>query len=282
MMRLLVTGASGKLGSILCNLSQHENFGIYNTNLPPLRNTELVRCDILDRSSLFDVVKRVRPDVVVHTAGIVGIDVCERARDSAWNTNVTGTKNVCDACRDENIPVTYLSTSYIFDGRRGNYRESDTPNPNTWYGKTKLVGEFLAGTERDNLIVRCSHIYGKTHGFLGYVVDSLKNGREIHIVKDNYFSPTMDTEVAKFILKLVESHSHGVYNASSKRMSRMEFAQKIADKMKIDGKISLVTSLDNSIIKNWDHSLDASKASRMNFHFSELDTVLNSDETFAA
>lgn len=78
---------------------------------------------------------------VIHAAALTGLQRCEENPDKAYVTNVLGTINVCKVASVYDIPVFHISTDYVFDGKNGNYKESDTVNPLSVYAKTKALGE---------------------------------------------------------------------------------------------------------------------------------------------
>ena len=81
--------------------------------------------DITDASSVAALTEAVKPDVIIHTAAIADIDVCERDPQAAWETNVVGTRNVKAGAEAVSAHLLHLSTSTVFDGEKGDYRESD-------------------------------------------------------------------------------------------------------------------------------------------------------------
>src|SRR6185312_9294390 len=83
-----------------------------------------------------------RPDLVVHCAAYTNVDGCELDAEHAYQANAVATKHVAEACQTLNVSLIYISTDYVFDGKKGEpYTESDVPNPLNTYGRSKLEGE---------------------------------------------------------------------------------------------------------------------------------------------
>lgn len=132
-MKVLITGASGKLGSELSKL--------FPNPITP-RHSEL---DLSDKNSIHSFIAKTRPDVVIHLAAVTGIPPCETNKELAWKTNVEGTKHLIDACYEANKECyfLYMSTPCVFDGKKEMYNEKDIPYPEHFYGLTKLMGEVI-------------------------------------------------------------------------------------------------------------------------------------------
>ncbi|HGJ66026.1 MAG: SDR family oxidoreductase [Candidatus Bathyarchaeota archaeon] len=132
-MKLLVTGASGKLG--------RELIKVFPDSYHPVHE----QLEITDRPRVFDFVKENLPEAIIHCAAITGIRECEENKELAWQVNVRGTENIVDACIKYNkfCYFIYVSTACVFNGDKGAYKESDLPQPKNFYSLTKLLSEFI-------------------------------------------------------------------------------------------------------------------------------------------
>src|SRR3990167_5199131 len=126
-MKILVTGAKGMMGSDLIKvLSQKKEY-----NLTGATRSDF---DITDYSQTLQFLKDKRPDIVIHAAAYTKVDDCENNRETAFNVNVTGTKNVVEGCREIGAKLIYISTDYIFNGKKNTpYLENDMPEPLSVY-----------------------------------------------------------------------------------------------------------------------------------------------------
>lgn len=139
--RILLTGGSGTLGT---QIRKH-----LDCIAPSHREL-----DIRQPADCTRAMRRYRPDLVIHAAAYTDVAGGQRERAAAYAVNVLGTQHLVRAARGARF--IYLSTEYVFDGERGNYRESDVPNPVNYYALTKLLGELVVGQYPNTLIIRTS------------------------------------------------------------------------------------------------------------------------------
>jgi dTDP-4-dehydrorhamnose reductase len=232
--KLLITGASGLLGTKLCEIAlrkNHEVYSVYSQH-KPLHGTP-VKLDILNLKAVRQTLDKTKPEAVVHAAALTDVDKCELEKELAWKTNVEGTRNIALSCSKANAKLVYISTDYVFDGEKGNYEEEDEPNPMDYYGVTKLEGEKQAIQHCKNYaILRTSVIYGWhpwKQNFAIWTINQLKQNKEITVVEDHYNTPTLADNLAEIAIEAVKKDLQGLYHASgSERISRYEFARQIA------------------------------------------------------
>lgn len=146
--KVLITGGSGNLGMALKR--------VFPGALAPSRR----EMDIRDQAMVDRYVATRRPDVIIHAAALTGVRPCEEDKGNAWKTNVVGTENIVNALLLTCLPVrfVYISTACVFAGDRGNYSENDLPYPKNYYAFTKYVGETVAQTAPNWLIVRTNFV----------------------------------------------------------------------------------------------------------------------------
>ena len=231
MERLLVTGASGLLGSKIVELAREDYEIIPLHNTKPLHPNSL-KLDITDQNQVFSLFSKLEPDIVIHTASETNVDKCETKKEHAWNVNVEGTRNIAEACK-AGAKLIYISTDYVFDGRKGNYKEDDAPNPISYYAVTKLEGEKQVIQNCKNFaILRTSVLYGwhpLKRNFATWAINQLKQNKEITVVEDHYNTPTLADNLAEITIEAIQKDLQGLYHASgSERISRYEFAKQIA------------------------------------------------------
>ena len=139
--------------------------------------------------------------------------------------------------------LVYVSTDFVFDGKKGMYTEKDECNPLNWYGKTKLEGEKRVAALDDYVIARTSVLYGwhKRLNFVTWVIHQLQYNHPIRIVTDQYTCPTLADNLAACLLEL-SAKGQGLYHvAGSERINRYAFALKIAHTFKLD--VNLITPI---------------------------------------
>jgi dTDP-4-dehydrorhamnose reductase len=242
LVKVLITGASSLPGyrTVLEALSRgHEVVALHRSHPVPIEGKGLrkVSIDITDANELRDLLLRERPDVVVHMAALGDVDLCEREKELAWRTTVEPSVEVASLASRLGFFAVYLSTDYVFDGERGNYGERDVPNPVNYYGLVKLMGEAAFSTCPRYAIVRASSIYGFGPGrtnFAKYLVEKLRAGEPVKALVDQYTSPTQASLLAKAVLEIVEERMEGVFHVVGERMSRYEFAIRVAEALGLD------------------------------------------------
>lgn len=253
MERLLITGASGLLGSKIVELTgeNYEVIPLHNTK--PLHLNSL-KLDITNRKEVFSLFRKTKPEVAIHTAAETNVDRCETQKELAWKINVDGTRNVAEACSEANAKMVYISTDYVFDGEKGLYVEEDAPNPINHYGVTKLEGEKQVKKLCKNyVILRTSVLYGWhswKQNFVTWVINSLKQKKEISIVEDHFNTPTLADNLAEITIEAIQKNLQGLYHASgSQRISRYEFAQQIVKIFNLNQ--GLIEPIKMNQIKAW-------------------------------
>jgi len=271
MTRLLIIG-SGLLGNHLAKIAVNEftTFTTYNEHPLDIEGCKSYYLNIANRVDVTTLIQKLNPGYIIHTAALTNVDHCERDKRLAWNINAEGTKHIAEIARKINAKLVYISTDYVFDGDKGMYKEDDLTNPIDYYGETKLEGEKAVKDLRDYIIVRPSVLYGWNpikQNFVTWVMQELKKGNAIDIVKDQFNSPTLADNLAELILELIEKEETGIFHISgSERISRFDFAIKIAEVFDLNkGLIKPITSDQlNWIAKRpMDSSLDVSKISRI-------------------
>ena len=269
-MKVLITGSSGTLGMNLKKVLKENDLDVYATfHRSPIEKEKSFQLDVTLAEDVDQVLKKVTPDVVVHTAAYTNVDGCEKDRDTAFAVNAQGTRNLADSTEKMGAKFVYISTDYVFDGVKGFYKEKDATNPINYYGTTKLEGEeAVKKICSEFIIARTSVIYGaNTKNFVTWVVDALEKGKHINIATDQHVSPTLNTDLAKQLVALIEKDTKGVFHtAGGERISRYDFVKVIADLFGLDK--NLINPVRMTDI-NWiarrpmDSSLDVSKISKV-------------------
>jgi len=265
-MRLFITGGSGLMGSKLAQIALargHEVFSGYAHNEPEFGRG--VKFDLLDPAGILDLVDRMRPDVIVHSAALTDVDRCERERELAYKMNVEGTRATAMAAEKAGSFLVYISTDYVFDGLAGMYREDDSTNPVSYYGYSKLLGEqFCRGCIARTCVIYGSRPASGKVNFALWLINSLRSGKEVRVVTDQFITPTLNTNLAGMVLEAADRRLCGVYNlAGATRLSRYEFAIELARAFDLDRDLLRRSRMEDM---KWparrpkDSSLDTSKA----------------------
>jgi dTDP-4-dehydrorhamnose reductase len=225
-MRVLVTGASGQVGTDLVDaLTGRMPVGGIATALlggAPVTEGEF---DVVavghgelavdDATAVDAAIAAAHPDVVVHLAAYTAVDRAETEPDLARATNATGTANVAAACEQVGAHLVYTSTDYVFDGTKAtDYLEADPPCPTSVYGRTKLDGE-LACTP-DATIARVSWVAG-FHGrnIVKLAIDRARRGEPMRFVDDQRGCPSFAADLAAGLVTLVRQRPRGIVHLTN-------------------------------------------------------------------
>ncbi len=204
-MTWLVIGSAGQLGSDLMRLLGDAAVGL---DVPDI--------DITDVDSVSDAVFEVNPSVVVNCAAYTRVDDAENDRFTAELVNSTGVANVAQAASSARL--IQVSTDYVFDGTATSpYAETDTPNPQSVYGRTKLAGERAALRHPDAYVVRTAWLYGQQgKNFVKTMLDLEQTRETLDVVDDQVGQPTWSRDLAAQIVLLGQSDAAtGVYHATN-------------------------------------------------------------------
>jgi dTDP-4-dehydrorhamnose reductase len=218
--KILVTGASGQLGSEI--VAQCDAM---NIDVVPMNRSD---ADITDSKSVDKFILKHEPTHIIHCAAWTAVDMCERDASKALKINSEGTKNIVNAAKMVKAHVTYISTDYVFDGKKESpYVEGDSEKPISIYGMTKLMGE--RAMRKTDAIVRVSWVCGENgSNVVKTVLKAAAEGSEMSFVDDQLGTPTFADDAAKKIIEISKNKSSGIWHvANSGVTSWYEFVRAI-------------------------------------------------------
>lgn len=220
-MKILIAGSHGMLGTDLMEKMRPRH------QVQGLRREEL---DIRDADQCMRRVEGFRPDIIINAAAMTNVDGCELNAEEAFLVNSQGTENLAAAAASFNSLLVYYSTDYVFDGKKEEpYRESDTPNPQSVYGRSKFQGEEKArAMAKDHLILRTSWLFGcNGKNFIRTIVSAARKGEPLRVVNDQKGSPSFTRDLAAHTRTMLERGCRGTYHVTnSGSCSWYELAQK--------------------------------------------------------
>ena len=199
-MKLLVTGFNGFVaGSVIAHAKEKwEVHGIdlteSSTNDPHFHYHQL---DLLDDQKLSGLFHKIAPDAVIHTAAMANIDVCQNNQEKARQVNIGITKTIARLSYNSGTKMILCSTDTVFDGTKGDYRETDVPNPVNFYAETKVKAEqIVLSASKKNVVARLSlvmgiPVMGQGNSFLADTIEKLKKGISIPFPVNEIRTPLM-------------------------------------------------------------------------------------------
>ncbi|HEX4849728.1 MAG TPA: NAD(P)-dependent oxidoreductase, partial [Puia sp.] len=228
-MKILITGANGLLGQHLTKLLLDNGDFVIATGkgesrLPFVAHPGLIYkpLDISNIEDAASIFSSHHPDVVIHAAALTQVDYCQLNMDEAYEINVRGTSKMLEYAVSNCRHFIYISTDFVFDGNKGNYKEEDETGPVNYYGKTKLEAEILV--KKSSLpwsIVRTCLVYGNTlqgtrSNIIRWVQEKLEKNERIRVVDDQERTPTYVGDLVKGIQLVLQKKAEGIFHISGK------------------------------------------------------------------
>ncbi len=201
---IFLTGGSGTLGSQMILDSTEHNIKFTSPSSDD--------CNIRVGWQVDENIKNFKGDTVVHCAAFTDVKTAEKYPLLAAHINVLGTFNVLHACMKYKKRLVYISTDYVFDGKKGNYKTDDSINPLSNYAKTKAAAELLVRTYDNSLVIRTS-FYGKYFPYEKALIDQWTSKDYVDII-----SP--------LVLKCLKNNDTGINHVGSSRSTVYEIAKR--------------------------------------------------------
>jgi len=234
-MKVLITGAAGLLGHGLVKVFQRKHEVITVTH-PEM--------DVTDAAAVRAKLRVVQPDVVIHSAAMPDVDVCELEPEKARRVNIAGTRNVTVSAGELCATVAFISSDAVFDGKKQTpYVESDATNPISVYGRTKEFGEKIVEAAPKHWIFRIPVLFGpRKINFVEKVLLKIAKGEEYEVAADQIGGAAYTLDIAEKMMEVMTSGNFGIFHlANSGVCSRLDLAQRAAklaglDASKVIGK----------------------------------------------
>lgn len=242
MKKILLTGCNGQLGRAI----QKE----YGDTVEFLRTDfidaeGITRLDISDIDQVMNFARAEKPDAIINCAAFTNVDGCETNEDAAFKANAIGPRDLAIASRETGAKLIHVSTDYVFEGNGTRpYVETDTPNPVSAYGRTKLAGEQFVRDFADRyFILRTAWLYGDGKNFVKTMLGAAQSRDEVSVVCDQKGSPTSAVELAKMIHFLEPTENYGIFHATCEGDTNWaEFTEEIYRKAGLSTKVNHLTS----------------------------------------
>lgn len=230
-MRIALTGSRGQVATALQEQAARGGHEVVCLARPEF--------DLARPGSAYELLAKVRPDILVSAAAYTAVDLAETQRDDAFLVNADGPGVLAQASARLDIPVLHLSTDYVFDGlKKIPYVENDPAGPRSVYGASKLAGEIaVAAANPRHVILRTAWVYShEGKNFLRTMLRLAQNNPVVRVVSDQFGCPTYATDIANTLLEVArqtvgQKQSFGGFGtfhmASSGDTSWAGFAQAI-------------------------------------------------------
>lgn len=248
MRNILITGANGQLGRSLRDI-----YSNMNDALLQIHYTDSDSLDITDLESLDSFINNNKIDLIINCAAYTAVDKAEEDIENCYKVNSIAVSNIAKCAKKYNSSIIHISTDYVFDGKSHiPYKESDSTNPVSVYGKSKLEGEIALIEQNINyIIIRTSWLYSLYGTNFVKTITRLCSERDsLNVVYDQIGTPTYAPDLANAIFTIAKTMINdsnflkkGIYNFSNLGVcSWYDFAVAIAQ---INGFNTKITPVDS-------------------------------------
>ena len=240
-MRILITGSNGLLGQKIVRQLKKRKIEFLATSKgenrnPDCEDSNYVSMDICSEMEIAGVFNSFLPSHIIHTAAMTNVDACELNPNDCNETNVLATQKLFNEAKKIQAHFQLLSTDFIFDGEKGNYKEEDEPNPLSVYAQSKVDAErFLLNDSYPNYsIVRTIIVYGigknlSRTNIVCWAKEALSKGQEMRIIDDQFRAPTWADDLAWACIRICELDKSGIYHISGpETISIFEIVERVA------------------------------------------------------
>ncbi len=213
MKTVLVTGASGQLGSCLQKIADEYS----QLDFLFMSSSEV---DITSKCELEQLFAAKEINYCINCAAYTNVEKAEEEQEKTFNINAEGVKNLAKICKKNDAVLLHISTDYVFDGKASQpYSEEDETNPINVYGASKLKGEeYIRNILHDYFIFRTSWLYSEFgHNFFRTILRKAEEGAELNITTSQKGTPTNANDLARLLLEIIseESNEFGLYHFSN-------------------------------------------------------------------
>jgi dTDP-4-dehydrorhamnose reductase len=274
-MRILVTGASGRLGSTVVKRliadDRHEVIAWGGTAGGSCAEIPMRSVELTDGRAVARALEETDPEAIIHAAALSSADAVHRDPARGREVNVAATRRLAEWAASRGRRLVYTSTDLVFDGSRSWYREEDPALPILEYGRTKHEAEAHVRAIPGGLVARMSLLFGSNPsarpGFFDLAFQALRRGEPRSFFEDEYRTPLDYRTAALALARLVESEVVGIVHVGGReRLSRFELMRRAAVAMRIEPGLVRPGSQADALLpepRPADASLDTSKLARL-------------------
>ena len=256
MKKIYMAGAGGMLGEAFYKIFR-EQYQLKCTDID-INEPWLEFLDFTDRDAYIEDVNEFKPDYLFHLGAFTDLEYCEKHKNETYITNTLSVENAVFIANELDIPILYISTAGIFDGKQDTYDDWDLPNPLGHYARSKYAGElFVQNNAVKYLICRAGWMMGsgpnKDKKFVQKIMSQIKNGaQELFIVKDKLGTPTYTHDFAKNVKLLLEKELWGLYNMVCEGITgRLEVAEELLKVLNLTESIKLTPVESSHFIEEY-------------------------------
>tara|TARA_B100001029_G_scaffold165096_1_gene156494 strand:- start:49 stop:948 length:900 start_codon:yes stop_codon:yes gene_type:complete len=242
--KIFLSGVGGMLGEAFYKVFS-KNYDLKCTDIN-VNEKWLEYLDFRDAEKYSLLVEKFNPDYLFHIGAYTDLEFCEKNQEETFKTNTESVKTAVGISNNKSIPLLYISTAGIFDGKKNSYDEEDAPKPIGTYATSKYEAEkFVIQNSKKFLICRAGWMMGggpkKDKKFIQKIIQQIKKGnKELFVVDDKFGTPTYTYDFAKNTEVLIDTNNFGLFNmACEGNTSRLEVAEEILKILNLSDKIKV-------------------------------------------
>lgn len=254
MKKVYLAGCGGMLGEAFYSIMK-DDFQLKCTDID-LNESWLEYMDFRNFKDYRADVIKFNPDYLFHLGAFTDLEYCENNPDETYVTNTLSVEHAVTIANELDIPLLFISTAGIFDGKKDFYDDWDVPSPIGVYARSKYMAErFVAENARKYLVCRAGWMMGsgpkKDKKFVNKIFKQLVEGRkEIFVVNDKDGTPTYTRDFVHTVLSLFNEGYWGIYNTVCQgQTSRLEVAQEILKILNLSGEV-IITPVNSDYFKS--------------------------------
>lgn len=235
-MRILITGSTGFLGSNLIRFFSGNGYEVVGSSRSEQKlEFENHVGDLRNEIFIDKLVSSVKPDLIINTASLANVDLCEQDPGYARQIIVNTAENLAKISEKYGSRLIYISTDHLYDGNSSWYSEDEVVHPINQYGNLKRVAEIATLSSSPEAIIVRTNFFGwsplwHSPTFGEWIYNNLKEQNEMNLFTDYYFTPIEVGHLASIIEKIVHTNFYGIINIAGRdRCSKYDFGIKMAE-----------------------------------------------------
>ena len=272
-MKVVIFG-TGFLGTKLLN-SLSKEFNVFGATLNP-KQSIIRKVDAKNKKEVEDFLISVKPDIVINTIALSSYFKCEQNSVLCNKLNYTTAANISEVCDNINSKLIFISSSYIFDGIKGNYTENDIGRETNKYATSKIRAEKKVLKIKGTIVLRLECLYGydEVEKRIRVGTNTFKN--KMNIGYPNILrAPIFVDDVAKIVFQLIKNKQSGIFNLAGEiKITWLEFLNKLAALENAEKQLKVVDNLNWILVPPYDSSLNIKKIIALGLRPTKLDSAI--------
>ena len=274
-MKIAIFGL-GFLGSKLKDFFSNK-YKVVGIDIEPSINNSVIVLDATNEKDVEKLLISENPDIVINTIALSSYFTCEKNIQLCRRLNYDTANNIVKACEKLNIKLIFISSSYVFNGKKGSYIETDLPNSKSEYARTKISAEKIVLKLDNSIVIRSEPMYGYDHEKKQVKVGTNTFENDLNVgYKDLLRNPIFINDIPKVIYSLIKKNQKGIFNiAGQDKLKWLYFLKRLASLTNAENKVKLVDSSNWILKPPHDSTLDTSKIISLGIKTTSFEVAIN-------